>query len=303
MAMKNLTPASRYLRYDMTLGAPDTEVSHYIDLAKDLSLTNRRLYRQGRDYHVKKITIISSNTPNLGNRVSVSTIGDTWVARGAWKRGLKTYNLMNVEATSTLTNDISAKWADFKVNMAYNTSASTLTPIDNGGVPFLEGEWTESRYISPDGTTAEDTFSIHMLGNTVGSPGAITSAGLIESYAATRATVDTDQPNVPGTASEDPLLNIFDHGTTIDEVIDQLETHNDNPPYSTNTYPGMDTNGSKPIVVQDTTIVDGRASMAGFNALCGLLEFELKSALLNDVISVLIEIAPGNYRGVKAGTI
>ena len=68
------TPAVRYLRYEMTTsGTPDTETSHFIDLARDLSRVNRRLYRAGRDYHVKKVTIVSSNTPNLGNRISVST--------------------------------------------------------------------------------------------------------------------------------------------------------------------------------------------------------------------------------------
>jgi len=59
----------------------------------------------------------------------------------------------------------------------------------------------------------------------------------------------------------------------------------------------------KPIVIQDTTIVDGRATMSGFNAVCGLLEFEIKSALPSDEISVLIELAPGNYRGIKAESI
>jgi len=68
---KKTTPAVRYLRYELTnSGTPDTETSHFIDLARDLSRCNRRLYRAGRDYHVKKVTVVSSNTPNLGNRIS-----------------------------------------------------------------------------------------------------------------------------------------------------------------------------------------------------------------------------------------
>ena len=95
---KSMTPAVRYLRYELTnSGTPGTETSHYIDLARDLSALNRRLYRQGRDYHVKRITVVSSNTPNGGdpsginNRVSLATIPDSWVARNAWKLDLPCY--------------------------------------------------------------------------------------------------------------------------------------------------------------------------------------------------------------------
>jgi hypothetical protein len=59
----------------------------------------------------------------------------------------------------------------------------------------------------------------------------------------------------------------------------------------------------KPIVVQDTTVVDGRATVGGFVARCGLLEIEAKSPVASDVYSVLVELAPGKYRGVGAEVI
>ena len=154
-----------------------------------------------------------------------------------------------------------------------------------------------------DGTTSDDAFAIHMLGDSVGSAGSWTSVGLIKSFGETRATVDNDQPNVPGDVSDDPLVNVFDYGTTIDEVIDQLEADNDNPPYNASDYPGDDGNGPKPLVFQDTTLMDGRATMGGFNALCGLLEFEITSPVPSDVYSVLVELAPGKYRGIHSEAI
>lgn len=309
-AKRKLQPAVRYLRYELTnSGTPGVETSHFIDLAKDISAVNRRLYRQGRDYHVKRISIVSANTPNSApgaeNRISVSTIPSSWTAQGAWKRGFNTYKLMHKEATHNLTNDISGTWSDFKVYMSndHRTSGNILTPKDNGGNDVVAGEWTYSVYISPDGTTSDDQFNIHMLGDSVGSAGAWTSVGLVKSFGETRATVDGDQPNVPGEASDDPLLNVFDYGTTVDEVIGRLEADNDNPPYSASKYCGSEDNMPKPIVVQDTTIVDGRAVMGGFSAMLGLLEIEAKSSIADDVFSILVELSPGKYRGIAAEVI
>jgi hypothetical protein len=302
------TPAVRHLRYELTNSeTPGTETSHYIDLAKDLSAINRRLMRQGRSYHVKRVTVISSNTvvppEATAGRVSLSVAPNSWTARGAWQRGLKTFNLMNKEATHNLTNNIAGKWADFKIYLSDAHYAVTkLVPKDNGGNDVTYGEWVYSNYISPDGQPAHDEMRIHLMGNHNGVIGQWSSVGLIRSFGNTRATVSA-APLVPGEASDDPLLNVFDYGTTVDEVIDQLEFDNDYPPYSQEDYAGGATNMPKPLVVADATIYDGQANMAGFEALCGLIEVESSSPIGNDVYSVLVELAPGKYRGIKADVI
>jgi hypothetical protein len=305
---KNSTPAVRYLRYELTnSGSAGTETSHFIDLARDLSRVNRRLYRQGRDYHVKRITIVSSNTPNGGNRVSFSTVPDSWVTQRAWQRGFKTWNMMNKKAMAAAGNDVSGKWSDFKVYLTDDMRTGTvLSPKDNGGFSPNAGDWEYSLLVSPDGTTGADEFYLHMLGDhnpAGGTPGSNVSVGLVKSYGDARATVDTDQPNVPGSLFDDPLANLFDDGTVTDEVLADLSEQNDNAPYGTNNYPGDDGNMPKPIVVQDTTIVDGRATVGGFTARCGLIEIEAKSGLPSDVFSVLVELAPGSYRGIGADVI
>jgi len=304
---KKTTPAVRYLRYELVNSAnAGTETSHFIDLAKDLSIVNRRLYRQGRDYHVKKITIVSSNTPNLGNRVSVSGISSSWVAHQAWKRGFEVWNKMDKEASENLSGNIRGTWSDFKVYLS-NTmrSGTVLQPMDNGGGLYLPGEWVYTRLVTPDGTTSSDAFYLHMLGDHQGSPGSWSAISLIKSYGQSRATVQAADPNIPGVASDDPIVNVFDYGTTVDEVVNLMEGDNDDPPYDLYDYPGQggNDNGPKPAVFQDSTIVDGRAVMGGFNAMCGLLEIESTSSLPNDTYSVLVELAPGSYRGIKADVI
>lgn len=308
---KKLEPATRYLRYELTnSGSAGTETSHFIDLARDLSRVNRRLYRQGRDYHVKRITVISSNTPNAGdpgaqnNRLSFSTIGAGWVSQMSWKRGFKVWQQMNKVATENLSGDIAGTWSDFKVFMSNDMrGGSVLQPKDNGGNNYNAGEWIYSEMVSPDGTTGDDPFQLHMLGNHSGSAGAWNSVSLIKSYGESRSTVQVTDPSVPSVAKDDPLVNVFDYGTTVDEVVGNLQDYNDAPPYSVTNYPGDEANAPKPIVVQDTCIVDGRATVGGFTARCGLIEIESKSPLASDVYSILVELSSGSYRGVKADVI
>ena len=303
---KSITPAVRYLRYHLTnSGTPGTETSHYIDLARDLSAVNRRLMRQGRAYHIRKVTIVSANTPTVptAGRASVSVVPDSWMARGAWKRGFQVWKKQMKEATD-VTGIRAGKWSDFKVFLSTDSKAATpAVPLDNGGNAVALGEWNYTTLVTPDGTTSADAFDLHMVGAHIGSAGSWQSVGLIQSYGETRTTVSTGQPNTPATASDDPLVNMFDYGTITDEVIQEIEGENDDPPYQINSYAGDNTNMPKPIVAQDGTLSDGRLVMGGFTALCGLLEFEINSQVASDVYSVLIEVAPGNFRGVAAESI
>jgi len=309
-AKKSKTPAHRYLRYELTnSGTPGTETSHFIDLARDLSRINRRLYRQGRDYHVKRISIVSSNTiPQPGQnagRITVSTALDTWVTRNAWKRGFDLYQKMNKMAMAGQTSDLKGTYADFKVYLHSDMRTGTiLSPMDNGGNTYQAGDWDYSEFVSPDGTTSADSFEITLHGNHVGAAGNRDSVGLIRSYGEARATVQNTSPNVPATADDDPLNNLFDDGTHVDEIIEDLMAQNDGAPYANLSYPGDDSNGSKPVVVQQTTLgLDGRTTVGGFNAICGLLEIETTSPIASDVYSVLVELAPGSYRGIAAEVI
>jgi hypothetical protein len=308
-AKKKLQPAVRYLRYELTnSGSVGTETSHYIDLARDLSAINRRLYRQGRSYHVKRVSIVSSNTiPQPGQnagRVTVGTLPESWVTQRAWQRGFAVYQEMHKKANAAVDNDISGKWADFKVHLSNDSRTATLlTPKDNGGNDVTLGEWNYSTLVTPDGTTSADEFELHMLGDHSGAAGTRVSVGLVKSYGESRATVDTD-PTVPTSVSDDPLTNVFDDGTVADEIMTITFAENDNPPYSIADYPGDDANMPKPLVVQQTTLgADGRATVGGFTAMCGLLEIEATSPIANDTYSVLIELAPGKYRGIAAEVI
>lgn len=310
---KSMTPAVRYLRYELTNSAtPGTETSHYLDLAKDISAINRRLYRQGRHYHVKRISIVSSNTIAQGQpavnagRITFSTAPESWPMIGAWKRGFATWNKMQKDALRAAGSDLRGTYNDFKVYLSddHRTGNKPL-PLDNGGNAVSGGDWSYSDFITPDGTATIDEFVVSLLGDHVGAAGSRTLVSLVRSFEESRATVSVSpSPETFNVDGDDPLLNMFDSGTQHDEVIEKMLTDGEDPPYDVNDYPGTPGNMPKPLVVQQTTLgADGRATVGGFKAMCGLVEVEITSPISEDVYSVLVELAPGNYRGIAAEVI
>jgi hypothetical protein len=308
---KAFTPAVRYLRYELTnSGTPGTETSHFIDLAKDLSALNRRLMRQGRRYHVKRISIVSSNTlPQPGQsagRVTFATVPESWISQKAWQRGFKAWQKMQKIALAEAGSDLRGTWNDFKVYMTSDHATGTqLQPLDNGGNGVKYGDWSYSDLITPDGTTSTDEFYLTMLGDHVGGAGSRTSVSLIKSYTEARATFSQrPTPETGHVDVNDPILNLFDDGTQTDEVVAKMQTDGEDPPYDIDEFPGDDANMPKPLVVQQTTLgTDGRATVGGFSAMCGLIEVESTSPIASDVYSVLVELAPGSYRGIAAEVI
>lgn len=314
---KSTTPAVRHLRYQAQVTTGGSYSTYYIDLARDLSAVNRRLYRQGRDYHVKRVTIVSRNTIaarfELGGvptqvdagKVRVSTVPNSWVARNAWNRGFNLWNKANKEAMKAVSSDIKGTWSDFKVYMSNGHRTGTmLDTIDLANTSVQYGDWEYSVLVSPDGTTSADPFYLQWVGNHNGSAGAWNAVGLIKSYGESRATVNIGSPNVPATVSDDPLTNMFDDGTITDERINNLESENDIAPYSTADYPGDDTNMPTESLVQVTTLgTDGKATVGGFSALGGLVRIDVLSDYNVDDFDVLVELAPGSYRGIAAEVI
>jgi hypothetical protein len=323
MASKS-TPAVRHLRYEVTNSAtPGTETSHYVDIARDLAAINRRMMPQRRVYHVSKVTVVSRNTiagigwidynavpggatvyqQNAGF-ISVSVAPDTWAVRGAVKYGAELFKKMKskaLEASSSKRND--GKYADFKIRglHAGATSPTFLVPVDNGGNSLQFGDWDYTVFQSPDGTTGSDGYSCHLLGPHAGTSGAFSSVGLVESFGRNRVTVPANEPGQPSETDDDPLANLFDAGTTHDEIIDAIEGHNDAPPYDRLNYAGGGSNMTRPLVVQQGTLgSDGRVTLGGFAAVAGLIEFEVTSPIGEDVYSILVELKAGPYKGIAA---
>lgn len=303
MPKKRYTPAVRYLRYMLIHNGADQEDSHYIDLARDLSNINRRMYRQGKVYRIANITVHTTSHAF----VKACSAPDSWVVRNAWKRGFKKWNKMNKLPGRTF-----SRWHDFKTRLIDDarTDPDQPLPIDSGDNVLEQGEWVVSEYVSPDGTTGADAFTSHLLGPHVGTAGSLTAVGLVYSYGEARGSVSLDSPNFDDGGDDEPLTNLFDDGTTIDEIAQNLDSYGDKPPYHVGagdsdrgeSYPGSVSNMPKPLVHGETAMTPEQSIgyITGFNVICGLLEFETKSDQETDYIEVLVELAPGDYKGIAA---
>lgn len=317
-------PAELALRYELTNSStPGTETSWYVDLAKDLSLVNRRLYKQGMQYHVSGIEVVSRNTlagvygntqgtgggpitttPGVlsAGYISVSTAPNTWITQMAHKRARTLYE----RQFETLPDNIkAATWDDFRVYLSDDHRLKgNMQPLDNGGANLAHGAWQYARFESPDGTTGADGFYGHLLGAHNGAPGGYVSVGLIKSYADGRQTVSPDSTSST-VDSDDPLINLFDDGTTTDERTEERINNGLNPPYGLQNYTGsgIGASGNKPFVQHHGVLSNGMTRMGGFLAPCGLLEFEITSEIANDTYNVLIRLKSGSYKGVAADSL
>ena len=207
-----------------------------------------------------------------------------------------------------------AKWADFKVYLSLDHRGATMAvPLDNGNNPvsLADSEWVYARYISPDGTTGDDEFTAHLLGTDDGFVGAYDSVGMIKGYAESRRRVIKDESG-DSINTDSWMINLFDDGTTLDEIADDLKSDGDLPPYDIDNYNGGAANMPKPIVQQMKALVQsalpstptsGNApsiTLGAVQAPIGVLELEIQSDVANDVFDVLIELSEGDYKGVKA---
>jgi hypothetical protein len=320
-------PAERFLRFQVehVPGAGATgERSHFLDIAANLSKLNRRLYRQGKVYRIQSISITSRNSVN--GLVSFSTASDSWVVRNAWNRGFEFYELMNKKVLDMPgQSKRKGRWHDYKVYLTedHRSSAAAYKPgaRDNGNNLALNGEWIYSKYQSPDGASGNDEYTAHLLGDhTAGGGGddSYASISLVKSYAESRGTV-ANTPSLDNDGDDDPLLNLFDYGTEIDEIAANLDDDNDLPPYGWSAtaanqgdyYPGSNGNVPKPIVRRLAGVGQQGGNSAptvmlpGFDAMCGLIEIETQSQNaagenVPDTFDVIIELAPGGYKGVAA---
>lgn len=283
---------------------------YYLDLASALSVQERKLHRQ---MSIRTVHGGLLKDSNQNATIHLNTVPMTWPVRTAIRRGFKLWTKMNRQALEGMPGAIRPKYHDFKVFMnaahqqwwAANGRIGEF-PDDAGTNAILNGEWLPSKYVSEDPDVGAyvaaglanpagagvdpDQFYAHIIGPHLtgpgyGAPGGdnYTSVGLLQSWLDSRPQQDPDnEPNIQTQAelAFDPLSNLFDEADVVDELLENLESINDDPPYSADQpFGGRSLTGTQDNLQLQSFAVASSANpvvpLAGFQAIMGLVQVRL----------------------------
>lgn len=300
----------RYIFKDLAPG----DHTFYIDLAKSLSMQERKLFRQMREYTVRGGLLKDSNQDAV---VRCNVAPDTWQTRAAIRRGFAMWNLMIKEGMEGLgPGRVKPKYLDYKVYLNQGHGASPKVPSDAAGNDLDTGDWTYSTYHTEDvdwanylnWTTNRDTDSFspmivgpHLAGG--GSGDWWNRIGLIQSWIDTRGQPDpSGSPYLPANAKTDPLANLFDEADAADEIIDMLDNYGDQTPYPEETCFGIQQSFTTHSNLQRVAFAATQggagqiSALNGFSALCGLVQVHITVQHLTGDVELILDV---DTKGMK----
>jgi len=299
--MSKIQPAQRVLMFSLPAGAS------YVDLASALSAVNRRAYRQGMQYAIDKV-VFTFNGHATASFVGLSayTAGSTWVVHNAWKKAQAHWLAQQREARSLIGQSAKPAYEDFKIYLDDSQrSGTTNAVIASDGGAVSAGEWDYSRFVWEADDNSIDEPYVHLIGGNVST----TDWGLILNYEQSRATVQAEDPALPAEYSTNMYaLMATDENLVADEVAQNMESDNDNPPYDQDDYPGNDANADAPWLQESAAASVGAplGVLSSFVAQCGLVKFNTVAFAAdgNEVtaptIVAAVHLVPGSYKGVMA---
>lgn len=266
----------------------------YIDIAKCMSMVNRKLMRQQGVWHVLAARAYAQNKPGGASpaigcafQVAIRGAPRSWVTRNSLVKMFEFWKDQQAKAYSALgTDSVKPKWQDFKVYLSEDHIAGTeLTPTsgDQFGAQdaYNLGEWIHSKivYEEVDGgnTVVQYEPEIFVIGPNA-SP--TVRVGTIAQYAESRAKPVSPDPSLPPNIAN----NIFQKGhdaldEQIEGIVENLADDNDTPPYDVDTYPGGASNAIDPQTFAMGANSTGSTlarfiNLNGFSAPNGLLEVQ-----------------------------
>jgi hypothetical protein len=314
---------SRYQKFETRLTfnpqvaiSSSTKDSAYIDLAQCLSLTNRKLVRQGHVFKVKGFKAFAFDTHANTTQMAVSVLPRTWMMFNAYKKARSLWNKMNLEALDALGDGNLPKYYDFKVFMdrehfknhhlaasqASGDIETNMLPVDSGGDAIAEGDWVYSKYETSASTPLE--MNIHMLGTHADASGAAEgssgrdlpadggSIGAILAYQQSRGGAFTDQ-DIAGLDQnidvDSPWAQLFAGDTQNQQVLTDLDVDNDGPPYPADYAGGVE--HPEPVLIASSTINEGdytgSTPIPAFEAPLGLIKVDFNDNDSSDDVTSL----------------
>ncbi len=303
-----MQPAEVALTFPLAAGTASNV--KYIDLAQCLSFVNRRLYAQGYDYHVSRVSYINGS----GGALNLMTLPDTWVTANAWVKAKALWKSMQNRVLKD-NPSVKGKWADFKVyfdeahfngGTASSGPNDNILPVDGDNNAINVGEWNMSTLVLPEHDVdpatgvvlAADEFEVHMLGDDVGGPlpANLNSGAIIKMYQDTRAR-QQQEPLVPADMPNSWGTQLTDSGSQDPELAAIIDAENDLPPYDNDDYVGADNNFNggvaQSLMVTTTTLAIDKD--IGFKVPLGLIKVVHVS---QGDGNLMLHLTPGSHKGV-----
>ena len=304
-----------------SVGGVTPSITEYIDLSQVASLVNRRFYRQGLNWAVSGIKVLSQ-TGFVGS-ITCAKLPNTWVMSNAWQKSFSAWQRMNKEALSEA-ESVRPRFLDFKVYADSEHHAAgygaNLLPLALGG-SFTSGEWQPSKFVIPNTAVAGQVFSREAIAVGSNYPGAgasgLNAISLIKGYAASRGLPNVLDPNTPGDAADADgaipqnwMTALHNDGSSQDEeVVEDMIGENNLAPYPFENdgtaidtmYPGGANQGSG-LQIHDVnyisnTTIGGQTRIKGGNFPCGLVRFDITNTGETSNLVLQIDLIPGNHRG------
>ena len=272
----------------------------YIDIAKALSICNRKLFRQTGLWHVHGVCTyadaVSALNPlatvGVPYTVAISGAPRNWVTRNAIVKAFEAWKDQQKKVYDGVSPSIKPKWQDFKIYLNENhINDGDLLPISGhmfGGTDLYNaGEWVHSKLViettDAAGAIVQHEPTMHILGDDDG----FNSKGLILNYQESRALPQSPDPSLPiGWNDNLYALSAEPLSDQLEEITENMGVDNNAPPYDRNDYPGNDSNGYEPVLYSfgaNSNTAKRKLTLNGFAAPNGLLEIQFDKDINPDV--------------------
>ena len=272
--------------YPVVRGSPISSgaaANTLVDMARNLSVLNRRLYRYGRNYNVK----VDVRHDYAGAPIEVFALRDDWAVQKAFQMAYQAYLDNTMIERENMTSNQVARWEDFRCRDGLTLAKNDALPVMHtpaGAANILNaGEFELSEIVDGSdvskgftwGASAVDRYSILEEYDKAGNAQA-TPEGLVSGAVGPYAGIDTDNDAAMYT---------------------KLEAKGNEPPYDSD---GV--NGTSPwvrVAVLGGTAGTQKLSSGFFTAPCGLVLLKGFSET-SEAYSVELEAKAGDYKGVHA---
>ncbi len=264
-----------------------------LDVARQLSVVNHRLYRQGKTYQVK-IDLDNREAATGAAQFEVYALCDTWYVQKAWQLARARYLMNTADERAVMSEQQIARWEDFRVTAGISPAATIVpyryNPSLSGAVD-TSGEFLDTEITLADGTTSRSF--------TWGNAPSASEFGILLEYDKSGGT----DPS-PATSSG-PKAYVGTEGDVTEATQDHLQEKGDLPPYNNTNF---NTAVWVKVATLDNSVAAGpgvagghsRMSTGFFNAPCGLVV--IKPSLAGDTLNgkLSMTVKAGDYKGVAA---